>query len=199
MKKPFLMILTLLLLLTQNGIAVAGNTLKVSYKVEADTDNSYFLSDTNLVGSAEALLSKKKMILLQKATATKSRLTAICRSMDSFGARVKVTDARGGTAGLGNLNSVSVANIQVVEEFQDLPDEAYEEDFDYEYDSYEDYPDYIEDGYVYYFINANCFFSGNVSLTSSNAYRVYISGSPGPEYSKAELSKMKWSIKLEDV
>ena len=198
MKKTFLMILALLLLITQPGIAVAGNTLKVSYKVEADTDSPYFYSDTNLVGSTEALQSKKKMLLLVKATSTKSRLTTTCRSMDSFGARVKVTDARGGTAGLGNLNSVSVANIQVVEEFQDLPDEVYEEGLDDEYDFYYDHPDWIEDGYVYYSIKANCFFNGKVSLTSSNAYRIYINGSSGPEYSTAELSKRKWSITLVD-
>jgi hypothetical protein len=124
----------------------------------------------------------------------------ICRTMDSFGARVKVTDARGGTAGLGNLNSVLVANIKVIEKFQDLPDEVYEEfsDTENEYELYEDHPDYIEDGYVYYSIEADCLFIGKVSLTSSNAYRIYINGSRGPEYSTAELSKMKWSITLVD-
>jgi len=197
MKKPFLMVLTLLLLITQPGIAVAGNTLKVSYKVEADTwEFPHFYSEVNLVGSTEALQSKKKMLARVKATYTKSLLMDICRIMDSFGARVKVTDARGGTAGLGNLNSVLVADVKVVGEFQDLPLSDIE--YGIAYYDLEDHPDYIEDGYVHYSIEANCLFIGKVSLTSSNAYRIYINGSRGPEYSTAELSKMKWSITLVD-
>lgn len=205
MKKPFLMVLILLLSVTQTGIAVASNTLKISYEVEADIgyfeDNPSLFSDTNLIGSPEALLSAKKMSILAKAATTKSRLTAICKSMDPFGARIKVTDARGGTAGLSNLNSVFVANIQVSKEISSLPDYSEEEDeaLQDEYDAYEDYPDYSEDGYLYYFISAKCLFKGSVSLTSSNAYRIYIDGKQGPEYSKAELSKKKWSLTLVDV
>jgi hypothetical protein len=204
-KPVFIFFMVASLTLIQTASASAGNTLKVTYRVAADPgeldDSSALYSDTNLVKSLPAKSALKKLQGVAKSTSTKTKLIAACKLNDAYYARLKVTDARGGTAGLSNLKSVSVAEIKVVENTVDLPDYTEEEQaqLESEYFYYADYPDFIEDGYVYYSIEATCLFSGTVSLISSNAYRIYINGSAGPEYSKAELIKRRWSIILEDV
>jgi hypothetical protein len=191
--------------IAQMGTSFAGNVLKVTYVVEADTgdldDSSSLYTDTFPVGTVDASSAKKRMATVSKSNATKSKLILACKANDSYNARVKVVDARGGTAGLSNLRSVSVTNIKVYENLRDLPEYTEEEAalLDEEYFYYADYPDYVEDGYVYYSIEATCLFSGTVSLISSNSYRIYINGSAGPEYSKSEFDKMKWSIRLVDI
>lgn len=202
--KSLFLILLVLASLCQSKVADAATTLKVTYKVNADIGyddvNPDFYSVTQIVGSSQAAIEKKKMEAFAKASSTKAKLTSICKSMDSYNARVKVTDARGGTAGLGNLKSVAVSGIKSVENLANLPDYTDEEQeaLEEKYSLYSDYPDYIEEGYVYYSVEATCLFSGSVSLISSNAYRVFINGSTGPEYSRAELAKMKWTITLVD-
>ena len=90
--------------------------------------------------------------------------------------------------------------MRVEEQYEDLPDYSQEEkDWLYEeYSDYEDFPDYLEGGYSWYSIEATCLFSGTIAITSSNAYRIYINGESGPEYSRAELVKMKWAVTLVD-
>jgi hypothetical protein len=204
--KSFTIFLPVLLLLsTQIPASAAGNTLKVTYRVPVDTseleDSSMMYSVTHLVGSNAASAERRKLQAVAKLTSTKSKLISACKLDDTYYARLKVTDARGGTAGLSYLKSVTVTEIMVEENIVDLPDYTEEEAafLEEEYYEYSDYPDYIEDGYVYYSIEATCLFSGTVSLISSNAYRIYINGGAGPEYSRAELIKKKWSIILEDV
>jgi hypothetical protein len=204
-KKSTVLLAVCLISFAQTGIAFAGNVLKVAYAVEADfgdlNDDSYLYSETFPVGTSEAISAKKKITGLAKSSATKSKFMLACKANDSYNARVKVVDARGGTAGLSNLRSISVINVKVSENFADLPDYTEEEAalLDEEYFYYSDYPDFVEDGYVYYSIEATCLFSGTVSLISSNSYRIYINGSAGPEYSKSEFDKMKWSIRLVDI
>jgi hypothetical protein len=195
----------LLLLLTQIPASAAGNTLKVTYRVPADPseleDSSMMYSVTHLVGSSAASAERRKLQGVSKLSSTKSKLISACKLDGSYYARLKVTDARGGTAGLSYLKTATVTEIIVESNIVDLPDYTEEEAafLEEEYYEYSDYPDYIEDGYVYYSIEATCLFSGTVSLVSSNAYRIYINGGAGPEYSRAELIKKKWLIILEDV
>jgi len=204
--KNFLVILAVCLFsIAQTGTSYAGNVLKVAYAVEADfgdlNDDAYVYSETFPVGTLEAISAKKMITGMAKSSATKSKLMLACKANDSYNARVKVVDARGGTAGLSNLRSVTVINIKVYENLTDLPEYTEEEAalLDEEYFYYADYPDFIENGYVYYAVQATCLFSGKVSLISSNSYRIYINGSAGPEYSKSEFDKMKWSIRLVDI
>ena len=188
----------------QVGPSFASLSLKVTYRVDADPneldDSSMMYTDTHIVGSANANAERKRLESFAKLKTTNALLISACRLNDSYGARIKVVDARGGTAGLSNLNSVSVTGIKVYSNIVDLPDytEEEEEELEAENDYYEDYPDYIDGGYVYYTIEAVCLFSGKVSLINSNAYRIFINGDAGPEYSKAELIKRKWSITLVD-
>jgi hypothetical protein len=204
--KSFTIFLPVLLLLsTQIPASAAGNTLKVTYRVPVDTseleDSSMMYSVTHLVGSSAASVERRKLQAVAKLSSTKSKLISACKLDGSYYARLKVTDARGGTAGLSYLKTATVTEIIVESNLVDLPDYTEEEAafLEEEYYEYSDYPDYIEDGYVYYSIEATCLFSGTVSLISSNAYRIYINGGAGPEYSRAELIKKKWSIILEDV
>jgi hypothetical protein len=191
--------------LSQVPAHAAGNSLKVTYRVPADTseleDSSMMYSVTHLVGSSAASVERRKLQAVAKLSSTKSKLISACKLDGSYYARLKVTDARGGTAGLSYLKTATVTEIIVESNVVDLPDYTEEEAafLEEEYYEYSDYPDYIEDGYVYYSIEATCLFSGTVSLISSNAYRIYINGGAGPEYSRAELIKKKWSIILEDV
>jgi hypothetical protein len=188
----------------QAAPSVAAFSLTVTYRVDADPselDEGFSMySDTHIVGSSEAKAEQRRMASLAKQKSTQALMISACKLNDAFGARLKVTDARGGTAGLSNMNSVSVTGIKVVSNPANLPDYTEEEqaELEAEYSLYEDYPDYIEDGYIYYSIEAVCQFRGRVSLINSNAYRIFINGDAGPEYSKAELVKRKWSITLVD-
>ena len=195
---------TLLSGFVQATPSVAAFTLTVTYRADADPseldDGSSMYSVTHIVGSSEAISEQKRMAGVAKQKTTQSLLISACKLNDAYGARLKVTDARGGTAGLSNLTSVSVTGIKVVKNVVSLPDytEEEQEELEAEYSLYEEYPDYIEDGYIYYSIEAVCQFRGKVSLINSNAYRIFINGDAGPEYSKAELVKRKWSVTLID-
>ena len=153
-------------------------------------------------GESDALAFKKKITAFAKTSKAKSEALAECKGEDSvyYNSRIKVLDARNGTAGLGNLKTVTVSNMKIAEERSDLPQytDEEEEDLQYEYDYYEDYPDYVEGGYVSYYIEFICSNIGTISLITSNAYKIYIAGDFAGEYSRTELSKMKWSVTFED-
>ena len=196
--------LIILIIISQTGMAEASNTLKISYKAEAQNpygnpDSLY--SDTVLRDSAEDSLVKQKMDRAAKSSSTKSKIISVCKSMNLFNGRIKVTDARGGTAGLSNLSSVSTYNIKVAKWFPSIPDytEAETEELVGEYGDQEYWPEYKEEGYVSYYYTAKCLFRGRVSLIASNSYRIYINGGAGPEYLKSEFAKMNWSITLVDA
>lgn len=203
MKRPFIILLALIFLFSNQGQSNAALVLKVTYKVPLDTDSEDFTSYYSLSyisGSSKDRVEKKKALDLLKTKQIKTKLISGCKYMDVFNARVKITDARNGTAGLGNLKTVTVSEMRVEEQFEDLPDYT-EEEYDLLYEEYEfeeDFPDYSKNGYSWYSIEATCLFSGTITITSSNAYRIYINGESGPEYSRAELVKMKWAVTLVD-
>ena len=203
MKRPFIILLALIFLFSNQGQSNAALVLKVTYKVPLDTDSEDFDSYYSLSyisGSSKDRVEKKKALDLLKTKQIKTKLISGCKYMDVFNARLKITDARNGTAGLGNLKTVTVSEMRVEEHFEDLP--AYtEEEYDLLYEEYEfeeDFPDYSKNGYSWYSIEATCLFSGTIAIISSNAYRIYINGESGPEYSRAELVKMKWAVTLVD-
>ena len=193
--------LVVLTSITQTHIAEAATTLKVTVK---EYNSVWMAADRYIFvkGDAEALAFKKKITAFAKTSKAKSESLAECKGEDSvyFNTRIKVLDARNGTAGLGNLKSVTVSNMKIAEESNDLPQYTDEEAelLDEEYFTYDEYPDYIEEGYVSYYIEFICSNSGTVSLITSNAYKVYIDGDFAGEYSRTELAKKKWSLTYED-
>jgi hypothetical protein len=200
MKRFHLLTLVILLSITQTHVAEAATSLKVTVKEEVwiwlgDEWERYF------TGDPETLAFKKRITAYVKTSKAKSDALAECKSDSNyFNKRIKVLDARNGTAGLGNLKSVTVSSMKVVEEIHDLPEYTLAEESDLynEYDSEEDYPDYIEDGYASYRIEFICSYSGKVSLITSNAYKVYIDGDFVGEYLRTELAKKKWAITFQD-
>jgi hypothetical protein len=200
MKKLAILALVILTSITQTHVAEAATSLKVTVKEEVwiwleDQDEVYVADDP------EALAFKKKITAYAKSSKAKSEALAECkRDSNYFNMRIKVLDARNGTAGLGNLKSVTVSNMKVAEQRTSLPSYTQEEEDELwnEYDSEEDYPDYIEDGYVSYYIEFICSHSGKVSLITSNAYKIYIAGDFAGEYSRTELAKKKWAITFVD-
>jgi hypothetical protein len=200
MKKLSILALLILTSITQTHVAEAAASLKVTVKEEVwiwlgDEGERYPFSDP------ETLTFKKRITSYVKTSKAKSDALAECKSDSNyFNKRIKVLDARNGTAGLGNLNSVTVSGMKVVEEIYDLPEYTLAEESDLynEYDSEEDYPDYIEGGYVSYYIDFKCSHTGKVSLITSNAYKIYIDGDFAGEYSRTELAKKKWSITYDD-
>jgi hypothetical protein len=203
MKRLFPILLTLVFLFSNQGQLNAALVLKVIYKVPLDTESEDFdsyYSPSYLSGSSKDRVERKKALDLIKTKQMKTKLISGCKYMDAFNARVKITDARNATSGLGNLKSVSVSEIRVEEQYADLP-EYTQEEYDLLYEEYEyeeDFPDYSEEGYSWYSIEATCLFSGTIAITSSNAYRIYIDGKSGPEYSRTELVKMRWAVTLVD-
>jgi hypothetical protein len=202
MKKAFSALVIVFFLLSSQGQVNGALALKVNYKVPLDTeseDSFSFYSYAKVAGSASDRAEKKKFSDLIKTKKIRNDVTNSCKYMDGFNARVKISDARNATSGLGNLKSVSAA-LRVEAHTQDIPDYSEEElaTLEEEYEYYEDYPDYIEEGYTWYSIEADCIFSGTISITSSNAYKIYIDGKSGPEYSRTEFARMKWTVTLVD-
>ena len=74
-------------------------------------------------------------------------------------------------------------------------EDAWDEDEENYDDEWPD-PDFIEDGYRYWTLNFDCLFNSKVAVTTSNTYTFFIDGKAGPEYTRAELSKMKWRLTL---
>ena len=201
MKKLSILALVILLSITQTHVSEAATTLKVTVK---EYNSVWMAADKYIFtdGESDALAFKKKITVFAKTSKAKSEALAECKGEDSvyYNSRIKVLDARNGTAGLGNLKTVTVSNMKIAEERSDLPQytDEEEEDLQYEYDYYEDYPDYVEGGYVSYYIEFICSNVGKVSLITSNAYKIYIDGDFAGEYSRTELAKKKWSVTFED-
>ena len=201
MKKLSILALVILTSITQTHVAEAATTLKVTVR---EYNSVWMAADQYIFvnGDADALAFKKKITAFEKTSKAKSEALAECKGEDSvyYNTRIKVLDARNGTAGLGNLKSVTVSNMKIAEESSDLPQYTDEEaeELEYEYDYYEDYPDYIEEGYVSYYIEFICSNTGTFSLITSNAYKIYIDGDFAGEYSRTELAKKKWSVSFED-
>ena len=140
MKRLQLLILVILLLITQTHVAEAATSLKVTVKEEV----WMWLGDEgerNVVSDPETLAFKKRITAYVKTSKAKSDASAECKSDSNyFNKRIKVLDARNGTAGLGNLKSVTVSSMKVVEEIDDLPEYTLGEESDLynEYDSEEE-------------------------------------------------------------
>ena len=201
MKRFRLLTLVILLSISQTHVVEAATMLKVTVK---EYNSVWMAADKYIFtdGDSDALAFKKKITAFAKTSKAKSEALAECKGEDSvyYNSRIKVLDARNGTAGLGNLKTVTVSNMKIAEERSDLPQYTEEEaeELEYEYDYYDEYPDYIEEGYVSYYIEFICSNSGTVSLITSNAYKIYIDGDFAGEYSRTELAKKKWSIIFED-
>ena len=200
MKKLAILALVILTCLTQTHVAEAATSLKVTVRegvwiwLEAEWQ-------THVADDSEALAFKKKITADAKSSKAKSQALAECKTDSNYyNQRIKVLDARNGTSGLGNLKSVTVSNMKIAEQTTNVPDYTYEEKValveKYGTDE-EDYPDWIEDGYVSYYIELICSYVGIVSLTTSNAYKIYVAWHFG-EYSRAELAKKKWAITFDD-
>jgi hypothetical protein len=200
MKKFAILALVILTSITQTHLADAATSLKVTLKEEV----WIWLGDewqTHVADDPEALAFKKKITAYAKTSKAKSQALAECKTNSNYyNKRITVLDARNGTSGLGNLKSVKVSNFKVAEQLTDLPYYDYEEKVEL-FDTYgweEDFPDWIEGGYVMYYIEYICSYVGIVSLNTSNAYKIYIDGDYYDEYSRAELAKKKWAITFED-
>ena len=201
MKKLSILALVILTSITQTHVAEAGYSLKVTVKADQEIYmDEYEAADLPLVGTPEAQTQKKKYAAFVKSSKAKNKAISVCKDHYYFNARVKVLDARGGTAGLGNVKTITVSNLKSVSLLQDTP--AYYEDernaLMEQYGSDEStWPDYIENGYISYSLEYTCSIVGIVSIISSNAYRIYINNDPLGEFSKSELTKKKWSISVE--
>jgi hypothetical protein len=193
----FALTLTLVLTLLTPSSAEAGNSLRINYLV-----NPYIPEFTDMISpsfpveSAEALAAYKEMLAIANATKTRTLMTNECKNDFIYKVRVKVLDARGGTAGLGNLNNLVVSKTKIRTFSLNLPTMSDEETLE-NYTVSEDpteWPSYVKGGYVSYGIQGECKFSGSVSLISSNAYQIYIYGDLRGEFSKSELVKKKWTV-----
>jgi hypothetical protein len=190
-------------LLIQYFMVVPGEAaikLTVQYVTEFDyIEDIAGIDDlTCLIGSKCASDKRKKAAAILKKASTKTAFNLGCRDQEVsyIGSRIKVTSASGATAGLGNLKSVVATNIRLLVGTENTAD--WLSDDDYPYENEEDDPTYIEEGYEYVFLTADCLYSGTVTLTKSNAYTIFIAGERGPEYSYAELAKKKWKVVLTD-
>jgi hypothetical protein len=203
MKRFRLLALVILLSIAQTHVAEAAYSLKITVK-DVNTIWMYSEKSTFVSGDPDITMYKKRLAAYAKTSKAKSAAVAQCKEEGVYyNTRIKVLDARNGTAGLGNLKTLTVSTMKIASYLSDLPEYTEEEDeeLDSEYDYYEDYPDYIEEGYVSYFLEFTCSHVGTVSLISSNAYKIYIDGDYLGELSRAELIKMKWSISVleEDI
>ena len=206
MKKPLVansilgLVFAVILNLLMSTSAQAGIVLKVFYSSYESDFNSEGVDSEEEWGlwtvtcEVGSLCAKKSRAMSD--TVAKGRAIKMCKSLDGYGARIKVVTGSGATAGLSNLNTVSITGFKKRIMTVSTPDWDSDEEYPYE-DETED-PAYIEDGYEYVYWQGTCQFSGNVSLISSSFYTIYINGGRGPEYSRAELTKLKWRISLVD-
>ncbi len=195
--------IVLALLITQSGIAEAGYLLKVNFTQDARAyEKRELRSNVFPVGTEEALAEKKKMFAYLKANKGEINKTIIdmCKKDYFYNSRIKVKDARGGTAGLGNLKTLKVENVRVLEEVVSYDMNISLEEFEKIEEEYPDittWPGWIEDGYAIYGIDGVCRFSGTISIVSSVAYEVFIKEYQYGEYSRSELMKKKWILNYE--
>lgn len=193
----FALALTLVLSLVTPSSAEAGNSLHINYLVNPYIPEFTDMSSPSFpLKSAEALAAYKEMFVIANATKTQTLMTNECKNDFIYKVRVKVLDARGGTAGLGNLNNLVVSKTKIRTFSLNLPtmsDEEILENYTVSEDATQ-WPSYVKGGYISYGIQGECKFSGSVSLISSNAYRIYIDGDFRDEFSKSELVKKKWTV-----
>lgn len=220
MRKYAVIVFSLILLFSQANSAGAANLLKINYQVYNYNDGEdWQFSEEIPPNSGEAkVLNKLKTKM--NTSATKKLAVKACKSMDEFGARVKITNGSGGTAGLGNLKAVSATNFRI-ERLEGLPPEdesSRDEDNgldpdgdcdddgvlnkdDWQNDCDEDESPFDVDEeekelWVSFMIQFDCVFSGKISLSQSKFYTIFINGGRGPEYSVSELVKLKWQVTL---
>ena len=198
MKRFRLLALVILLSISQTHLAEAATTLKVTVK---DINVIFMYSETGtfIDGDPDIVAYKKRLAAYAKTSKAKSEAITECKNEGVYyNTRIKVLDARNGTAGLGNLKTVTISTMKIGSYLTDLPEYTDEEaeELEYEYEYYEDYPDYIEDGYVNFYLEFTCSHTGSVSLITSNAYKIYVDGDLLGEYSRTELTKMKWSVSV---
>ena len=200
MRRTFILLITLLFLTAQSGIAEANYNLRITVtdinQIWMKGEKSTFLKND------PAILSyKKRLTAFSKTIQAKNQAGAMCKEEGVYyNTRIKVLDARWGTAGLGTLKSITVANIKVVSRSADLPEYTDEEAefLESEYSLYSEYPDYIENGYVDNFLEFKCSILGVTPIISSNFYQIYIDGDFLGEFSRSELARMKWSITVRE-
>ena len=172
----------------------AASTLQVVYKQYSD---NLSLTGGFLIGSSEDLKAKKSSLGSIKSPNVKSWLLKSCKKSYGYPARVKVVAADRATSGLGNLTKVSITNVAISEEFESLPGYSSDEldALEKEYGSDPKvYPDYVKDGYRFFEAYTSCIFTANISITSSNAYSIYVASRFIGEYSRSELASKKWKV-----
>lgn len=200
MKRIVIPLLALLFSLTTAEGAEASYFLKITV---FDT-NSIVMGDgksTFLKGDPEIVSFKKKLTAFAKTSQAKNQAIARCKEEGVYyNTRIKVLDSRRGTAGLGSLRTITVSSMKVMSQTRDLPEYSDEVagNLESEYSFYSEYPDYIEEGYMQYFVEFKCSLIGIVPIISSNFYQIYVDGDFLGEFSRAELIKMKWSISVRE-
>ena len=200
MKRQFLIFFTLLILTSHSDIAEANYSLKVTV---TDVNQIWMKGEksTFIKNDPKILEYKKKLTAFAKTSQAKSQAMSMCKEEGFyFNTRIKVLDARRGTAGLGTLRSIIVSNIKVISRNADLPEYTDEEAefLESEYSLYSEYPDYIENGYVDNFLEFKCSIIGVAPTISSNFYQIYVDGDFLGEFSRSELVRMKWSITVRE-
>lgn len=200
MRRYFILFFTLLFLTAQSGIAEGNYNLRITVtdvnQIWMEGEKSTFLkNDPKILGY------KKKLTSFSKTSQAKNQAMSVCKEEGVYyNTRIKILDARRGTAGLGTLKSITVSNVKVVSRSADLPEYTDEEAefLESEYSLYSEYPDYIENGYVDSFLEFKCSILGIVSTVSSNFYQIYVDGDFLGEFSRSELVRIKWSITVRE-
>jgi hypothetical protein len=200
MRRYLILLFTLLFLTTQSGVAEAAYSLKVTV---TDVNQIWMKGEksTFLKNDPKILAYKNRLTSFSKTSLAKNQAISMCKQEGVYyNKRIKVLDARRGTAGLGTLKTVTVSNIKVLSESVNLPEYSDEEAelLESEYSLYSEYPDYIENGYVDNFLEFQCSIVGVVPTIASNFYQIYLDGDFLGEFSRAELVRMKWSITLRE-
>ena len=200
MKRVLQIALVLLFSITQTGVVEAGYSLKINFIQNARPyELREFRSAVYPIGTEEALTEKKRMYEYAKANKVDitKKVTEKCKKGYFYNSRIKIKDARGGTAGLGNLKTLKVENIKVSEVIVSYDVNISLEEFELieeEFPDITEWPGWIENGYAAYAIEGICRFSSSVSIVSSVAYEVFIKDQVYGEYSRSELIKKKWIL-----
>ena len=204
-RTPFLvlvlvLVLVLLFSLAQSGSAAGGESLKINFTQNSRAyELKEFRSDVFPVGTAEVLAEKKKMLTYVKANKVEinRKISDKCKKNYFYNSRIKIKDALGGTAGLGNLKALRVDDIKVTEVIVSYDININDEESEIisaEYPDITTWPGWTEDGYVVYMIESICRFSSSIPIVSSVAYEVFIKDDAYGEYSRSELIKKKWVL-----
>ena len=200
MKRFPLIVLVIFFSVTQSGLAEAGYSLKINFTQNARPyELREFRSDVYPIGTAEALAEKQRIFAFAKTnkSAINKKIAELCKKHYFYNSRIKIKDARGGTAGLGNLKTLTVENVRVSEIIASYDVNISLEEFEKieeDYPDITDWPGWIDDGYTWYAIESVCRFSSSISIISSVAYEVLIKEDLYGEYSRSELIKKKWVL-----